>query len=78
MFPVDSQKHLIRNYLVSTGTSYTIVPTVVCDGFKIVQNENINFLNGKNEGSYSNQGDDCNSRTALLLVIKHLNKDCGI
>ena len=45
---------------------YTIVPIVVCHGFKIIWSEKINLPNGKNEGSYSNQGQDYNNGTSLL------------
>ena len=43
---------------------YTIDSIVVCDGFKIILNGKINFPNGKNEGSDSNQGYNHHGGTA--------------
>ena len=47
---------------------YKIILTLVFDGFKILPNENIDFLKSKNEGSYSNRGQRCISGTALIDV----------
>ena len=65
--------HKIGNHSEITGTSENNCLSCSFDGFKIVLNEKIKSLNGKNEGLYSNQGHNCHTGTALQVF-----NPCGL
>ena len=44
---------------------YTIVAIVVCEGFKVILIEKIDFPTGKNVGSFAYWGEDGNNGIAL-------------